>query len=244
MKTLLLIITILYKLITFLKSYLALCYAGLKKEHMKGSLKNLNLSGVILYRRDEHVVCTVHEKQLDLPNGGFKCVSALTVNEKCAFVCDRELRSITQFEIKTGNVLNTVNMEGEPGSISVNSNYLLLCDTKNSFLYLYDVTEGLTLLNSICVKNIDQLNGNNGGLSAFITEDDLIFVRNAESQLTLIDVNFEFRAHFSEFQAKLSSVTYVRGEANKNHMLIVGGSNGAAGKQQIFKLYAYAITLK
>jgi hypothetical protein len=216
------------------EQYLAICYSGLKKDQLKGTLKNLSPSGVLIYRRDEHVVCTVHERQLEIGNAqNFKSATSVAMTEKYLFVCDQELRSIFQFDINTRGLVNSVSLENaEPYSVSVNSTHLVVSDTLNSILYLYEA-HSLTVLNSICVKNIDKTQGS---LAVFISEDDLLFVRIGDNSIALIDINFELRAYFNEMQAKIGSIAYLKDQ--QNHMLVV---SGVAGKQ--FKLYGYNISL-
>jgi hypothetical protein len=212
--------------------HLAICYSGLKKDQLKGTLKNLSPSGVLIFKRDGYVVCTVHERHLEIGNDqSFKSPSGIAMTHKYLFVCDRELRSVFQFEMKTFALTNVTHLEnGEPNSLSVNSDHLLVSDALNSILYLYD-PHSLTTLNTASVKSIDKTQG---ALGVFINEDDLIFVRISESQLALIDINFELRAYFTEIQAKISSVTYLKDQ--QNHMLVVGGVSGKHSK-----LYGFSV---
>ena len=49
------------------ETYFAVSYSGpLKKEQSKGIWKNLPNAGVILFTRQEYVICSVHDKIIDL----------------------------------------------------------------------------------------------------------------------------------------------------------------------------------
>ncbi len=63
------------KAISASQNYFAVSYFGpLKKEQSKGIWKNLPNSGVILFTRQEFVVCSIHDKIIDLSrnNESFK----------------------------------------------------------------------------------------------------------------------------------------------------------------------------
>jgi hypothetical protein len=216
------------------EQHLAICYAGLKKEQLKGAFKNLSSSGVLLYKRDDHVVCSVHERHIETGGSGqFKSPTSLAMTDKYLYVCDRELKTLFQFDVKTSGVVNSVTLaHSDPNSMSLNASNLIVSDALNSNVYLYD-TQNLTLLNSVCVKNIDKTQG---AMDVYINEEDMIFLRVSESQLAMIDINFELRAYFTEIQTKINSLVYLKDQ--QAHMLVVGG---VTGKQ--FKLYGYAISL-
>jgi hypothetical protein len=68
-------------------SYFAVSYSGLKKEQMKGTFKNLNPTGVILYRREQYVVCTIYDKVIELKGNdeAFKSPTGLAMTNKYNF---------------------------------------------------------------------------------------------------------------------------------------------------------------
>lgn len=219
-------------------SYLAVAFSGLKKEQLKGTFKNMNPSGIVLFRRDEHVVCSIHEKCIDLNkqddnnNVSFKSLSGIALNDKYLFACDTELRSIYQFDIRNGSLIKTALInDGQPTSITINDNYLLFNDSINSLIYVFDVNT-LNLYSSINLKDLDQLNGR---FDLMITEtDNYLFVKHSDNQLCLFDSNLEKRAFFNEIQYKILGFTMLKD--NVNHMLVVGSLN--TSKQQ-FKLHGY-----
>lgn len=215
--------------------YLALAYSGLKKEQLKGTLKNMNPSGVMLFRRDQHVVCSVYEKVIELGQAqNFRSLSGIALTEKFLFVCDRELRSVFKFDIKTKTLLKTTVLpDGDPFSISVNGSCVIVTCALNSVLYLFDA-ESLEQINSVGLKTIDQVNG---ALNSVLTEDNLIFIRNAENQIALLNSNLEQRAYFNEIPAKITNVSLICPEKSNDQMLVVGAINS---KQQ-FKLFGYTI---
>jgi hypothetical protein len=219
-------------------SYLAVAYSGLKKEQLKGTFKNMNPSGIVLFRRDEHVVCSIQEKCIDLNkqddnnNMSFKCLSGIALNDKYLFACDTELRSIYQFDIRNGSLIKTALInDGQPTSITINENYLLFNDSINSLIYVFDINT-LNLYSSINLKDLDQMNGR---FDLMITEtDNYLFVKHADNQLCLFDSNLEKRAFYNEIQFKILGFTMLKD--NLNHMLVIGSLN--MSKQQ-FKLHGY-----
>ena len=213
-------------------SYVAVAYSSLKKDQLKGTFKNANPAGVILYKREQHVVCTVHEKMVDLSkNESFKNINSIALSDKHLFVCEKELRSVLQYDLKTGNLLKTaVIANGEPYSISVNSSYVCVTDQVNSNLYVFSV-DNLEQISGVSLKPIDQVNG---ALNVLITDENLIFVKTSDNQVTLLDSTLEHRACFNEIQFRVIDMALIKD--NSNQMLIVGCMNN---KSQ-YKLFGYA----
>jgi hypothetical protein len=209
--------------------YVAVAYSSLKKDQLKGALKYMNPSGVVLYRREQHVVCSVHEKQIELgKNESFKTINGIALTDKYAFVCEKETRIIYQFDLKNGRLLNSAELDGEPYSISANQAFFCVTDSANSILYMFN-SENLETINTAIIKSIDQLNGQ---MSVLLTEENLIFIRNADNQITLLNSKFEHCAYFNEIQARLINITLLK---DSNQMLVIACQNN---KQQ-FKLLSY-----
>lgn len=221
------------KCISANSSYLAVGYSGLRKEQLRGNLKNLNTSGIFLYRRDQHVICSVYEKAIDLgKNESFKSVSGIALTETCLYACDKDLRTIYKFDLKTGALIKTTSIrDGELTNMSINSSCLTVLDSVNSNLYLFDL-DNLSQIKSANMGRIDQLNGQ---MMASISQDNVLFLKNAENQITLLDSGLEAQACFNEIQAKILSLSLVKDA--QNEMLVVGAINSS--KQ--FRLLGYAI---
>lgn len=213
--------------------YLAVAYAAVKKEQMKGSLKSMNSTGVLLFGRDEHVICSVFEKQIEIGKGdSFKNITSLAMNEMSLFAADRDLKAVYQFDLSTSSVVKKINMsDGLPTSLSLNQSYLMAIDALHSILYVFDL-QSLELVSSVSLKTIDQLNG---ALNGIITEENLIFVRNSEYQITLLDNNLEPVTVFNEVQAKLTTLAMLR--EHPNQMIAIGGVNS---KSQ-YKIFGYTV---
>jgi hypothetical protein len=210
--------------------YVCVAYSGLKKEQMKGALKNMNPSGIFLYRREQHVVCSVHEKQIELgKNESFKTINGIALTDKYLFVCEKESSCIYQFDVKSGLIINSAQLDGEPSSIAANQlGCLCVMDSANSILYMFN-SENLQTMNSVDLKTVDQINGL---ISVFLTDENLIFVRNAENQIVLLNANLEICAYFNEISGRLINMTLVK---DQNQMLVIACQNS---KQQ-FKLLGY-----
>lgn len=209
--------------------YVAVAYSNLKKEQLKGALKNVNPSGIFLYRREQHVVCSVHEKQLELgKNECFKTINGLALTDKYAFVCEKETSIVYKFDLKSGQMIKSLELDGEPYSISANQSQFCVVDSANSYLYLFD-NETLDTLSSAVVKSIDQLNGN---MSILLTEENFVFIKNADNQMTLLNSKLEQCAYFNEMPGRLISISLVK---DNNQMLVIACQNN----NKHFKLLSY-----
>lgn len=216
------------------QNYFAVSYSGLKKEQMKGTFKNMKPSGVVLYRRENFVVCTIFDKAIELKeaNESFKSPSGLAMTSTHLLVCDRELKSIFKFDIKTGKLTHRAKLtEGEPNSLSINGSKMIVTDCTLSNLYVFDL-ETFSQLKSLSLKTIDQISGQ---FATVLTEEDLIFIKNSEHQLSLLDQNLQQRAYFNEIQARILNIAMVR--QTQNTMLVIGCVNN---KQQ-YKLFGYIV---
>lgn len=78
---------------------------------MKHMLKNLKPSGILLYTRDRHMVCSKYDRSIDLPDTGFKQPSGLAMSAQFVFVCDKELASVFKIEIASGVVLQSIGLK-------------------------------------------------------------------------------------------------------------------------------------
>lgn len=188
-------------------------------------------TGIILYGRDQHVVCSIYEKLLDLgKNDSFRSLTSVALTDSTIFASDREARCIYELDLTTGSLMKTISIDGQPMSLSLNQHFLLAVDSQNSIVYLFD-RASLATVGSASLKSVDQVNG---ALNAVISEDNLVFVRNSESQITLLDGNLEPKAAFNEIQARLTNLAIIR---DQNYMMAIGGVNN---KQQ-FKIFGYMV---
>ncbi len=205
---------------------------GNLNSHFPGTFKNLNPTGVILYRRENYVVCTIYDKVIELKGDeAFKCPTALAMTNKYLLVCDKELKSVFKFDVKTSQLVQRANLlDGEPSSISINGNKFVITDSLNSIIYQFDL-ETFTQLKSISIKQIDQING---AFNTILTDEDLIFIKNSENQLTLLDNGLQQRTYFNEIQARIQNIAFIK---QNNQMLIIGCINN---KQQ-YKLFGYIV---
>ena len=210
--------------------YVAVAYSGLKKEQLKGSLKTMSPSGVLLYRREQHVVCSVYEKQVVLSKSDcFKTLNAIALTDSYLFVCEKETSNVYKFEVKSGSIINTAQLDGEPFSVSANQTHCCVLDSANSNLYIFE-NETLESVAATSVKDIDQLAGQ---MSVVLSDENLVFVKNSANQIALLNDKLEYQAYFNEIQAKLINITLVRD--NLNQMLVIACQNS---KQQC-KLAGY-----
>ncbi len=217
--------------------YFAVAYSGLtKKEQSKGLFKNLQPSGIVLYRRENYVVCTVHDKVIELKeaNQSFKSPSGLAMTDTHLFVCDKELKSVLKFDLKTGALVNRAKLtEGEPNALTIKGNKLFVSDCVLSHIYVFD-TETFSQLKSASIKQLDQIGGQ---FMMAVTDDELLFVKNSDSQVALLDQNLKPRAFFNELAARVLSVASLVGSQGSGLMLVIGCVNS---KQQ-YKLYGYVV---
>lgn len=193
----------------------------------------MSSSGIVLYGRNEHVVCSIYEKLIDLSNGkdsssssGFRSLSSIALTESTVLVGDREARAVYEMDLATGTLVRTLNIDGQPVSLSLNAQFLVCVDAQNSLVYVFErASLGLVVMSSASVK---------GGIEqALITEDNLIFVRAADSgQVTLLDGSLEHRATFNEIQARVTNMALIR---DQNCLLAIGGINN----RQQFKIFGY-----
>lgn len=220
------------KCIAVNSNYLAVGYNVAKKEQLKGSLKGMNLSGIVLFTRQQQIICSVHDKSIELPNESFKSIIGTAMNEEHLFAIDRELHSLFKFNIKSGQLLKRVNFQNaDLAFISLNSSFLTITNSQSSLLHLIDINS-LNQIKNASLKQIDQLNGN---LSSFTLQENLIFVKNSERQLSILDSNLELMACFNEIQFKITSFCIISDQ--NNQLLIIGTIN----EKNQFKLLGYSI---
>lgn len=200
-------------------------------------------TGIVLYGRNEHVVCSIYEKLINLNpsvadkasigggesglGGGFRNLSSIALTDTTVLVGDRDARAVYEIEISTGSLLRTLNIDGQPVSLSLSQRYLACVDAQNSIVYVFDRTSlEMCAMSGVIKGGVEQ---------AVITEDNLIFVRAADSGLVaLLDANLELKATFGEIQARVTNMALI---CDQNCLLAIGGVNN---KQQ-FKIFGYMV---
>ncbi len=214
------------------ENYFAVAYSGtLKKDQMKGVWKNASPNGVMLFLRQQFVVLSIHDRIMELKNNeSFKQPTGLALTDKYLFVCDKELKSVFKFDLKTFSLIQRIPFKDtDPYSVCISKESFIVTDTK-SLMYMFDI-ESCAQQKSTSLKLIDQIN------SSFTTvsnNDGLLFVKNSENQLCLLDSDLEQRAFFNQIQAKILSIAFLN---QPGQMLIIGCVNSS--KQN--KLYSYVI---
>lgn len=212
--------------------YFAVGYNVAKKEQLKGSFKGLNLSGIVLFTRQQQIIVTVHDKSIELPNESFKSVVGISMNEEHLFTIDRELNSLFKFNIKNGQLEKRISFQNaDLAFISLNNSFLTITNSQNSVLHLIDI-KNLNQIKSASLLQNDQLNGN---LNTITLPENLILVKNSERQLSILDSNFELMACFNEIQFKIISFSLISDK--NNQFLIIGVIN----EKNQFKLLGYSI---
>lgn len=119
--------------------YLAVAFAGLKKDQLKGSsLKNVatavNSTGIVLYGRDQHVVCSIHEKLIDLPDKSLpdNCTISIALTEGASlFAAERSTGRIYEIDLTTSSLMRTVSIDGgHPMSIGKENHFVQMGQTR------------------------------------------------------------------------------------------------------------------
>lgn len=155
------------------KNYFGITYSDLNKHQLKN--KNYKANGCMLFRRDSDIISFMDEIIIELDEKeDFKGPVGIALNEDYLFVCDKTLRSIFKIDLKKRTVLIKVNVfDGEPYKISINRNYVVVTDTYQHHLNIYDIED------MVLIKNlfIDQPDARNGPYGVSITDDNLIFLK-------------------------------------------------------------------
>lgn len=192
----------------------------------------MSSTGIVLYGRNEHVVCSIYEKLIDLNNNenkqqAFRSLSSIALTETTVLVGDREARAVYEIDLTSGNLMRTLTIDGQPISLSLNQQFLVCVDGQNSIVYVFDrASLGVVVMSGAMKGGVEQ---------AVITDDNLIFIRAADSgQVTLLDGSLEYRAAFNEIQARVTNLALIR---DQNCLLAIGGANN---KQQ-FKIFGYMV---
>lgn len=216
--------------------YLAVAYSGLKKEQLKGALKNMSSTGIILYGRDQHVVCSIYEKLLDITksssdSSSFRNLSSVALTDTTCLAADKDARCIYEIDLASSTLMRTLTLDGQPVSVSVNRQLVACADALNSLVYLFDRA-------SLATVGRSQAPIKSGVEQVLLSDDNLVFVRGGANesggQVSLLDGSLEAKATFGEIQARVTNLALIR---DQNCLLAIGGMNS---KQQ-FKIYGYMV---
>ena len=186
-------------------------------------------SGVVLYRKDGERIDFSNEKIIDI-GYEFKNPNGIAVNNDYVFVCDRELRVVFKIDIKSGNLIKRIDIpNGEPYKISLNKNYVVVTDIVQHSLNVYEI-ETLSALKNLIIEQPD---GRNGPFTVFITDDNIIFIKNyQDSQLIVFNFDLNNKYVFKKIKDQIQGLTVLQAY---NQMLIVGVTE----KVESYKLLCY-----
>jgi hypothetical protein len=200
-------------------SFFALTYSiAVDKDKKFLKDKKLKPNGVLLYPRDQHVINFKEPKFIQLNTGEeFVAPIGISMNENYAFICDRGLKALFKFDIRRSDCLRRINIDGEPYKLSINKNYLILSDTLNHHLNLYD-TENLGLIKYVFLEQAD---GKNGPFTVHLSSDNVVFYKNQiAAQLSFLDINLEDNNIFSKIKDQIQGFTVM--ECATNQILVTG----------------------
>ena len=208
--------------------YIGVTFTNLNKKYLKN--KQLRPSGVVLYRKDGERVDFSNEKIIDI-GYEFKNPNGIAMNNDYVFVCDRELRAVFKIDIKSGNLIKRIDIpNGEPYKISLNKNYVVVTDIVQHSLNVYEI-ETLSALKNLIIEQPD---GRNGPFTVFITDDNIIFIKNyQDSQLIVFNFDLNNKYVFKKIKGQIQGLTVLQ---VYNQMLVVGITE----KRQSYKLLCYA----
>ena len=216
-------------------SFFALTYSINQEKEKKflSKEKKLKPNGVALYTREKHVINFKEPLIIESSHGeSFESPVGIALNEAHVFVCDSKLKTIFKFDIRRSECLRRIRLTdgGEPYKLSLNQNYLILSDTLNHNLNLYDA-DNLGLIKSLF---IDQADRKNGPYTVHLTSDNCIFYKNhVAGQLSLIDVDLQSNHVFNRIEDQIQGFTVI--ECSNNQILVVG----CIEKNNRFKLVCY-----
>jgi hypothetical protein len=199
----------------------ALTYAQLEKKHYKiDMLKKLKPSGVLLFKRDLSTVCTMYDRAFEVGSDwpqSFQTPIGVALDAANLYVCDSTLKCIFKFRIDNGVMLQCVSVpSGEPFKLSVNKNFLIMSDTRQHKLCLYELNT-LRELKSVYINS-----DSSGPYGVCISDDNLIFVKNhAYGGLALLDVSLNLRGSFSKLD-KVNVFSFAMLELSTNQTLVIG----------------------
>jgi hypothetical protein len=199
----------------------AVSYALLEKKHYKiDMMKKLKPSGVLLFKRDMGTLCTMYDRALDVGSGSsesFQNPIGVALDAAHLYVCDSTLKCIFKFRIDNGAMLQSVSMPHcEPFKLSVNKSFLVMTDTRQHKVCLFEMST-LRELKSAYINS-----DNSGPFGVYITDDNLIFVKNhAYGGLAILDVSLNLKGSFAKLD-KANIFSFAMLELSTNQTLIIG----------------------
>ena len=188
--------------------YFGIIFADLESKYYKKIDKNNTLSsGVLLFKKDnDKIDVSKYDKLLNILNN-FKLPNSLSLNEDYAFVCDKELKAVFKININNGQLIEKITFDkGIPSYCSINHNYILISDTLNHKLCLFDINN---LKNNISNQQLDNYDGNEGPHNVYLTNNNhIIYKYYKDSQLVVTDVNFSDNILFNDLDFKVDSFSF------------------------------------
>jgi hypothetical protein len=213
------------------QNYFGVTFSELEPKQLKN--KRYKQNGVVLFARDLSIINFTGEIIYELKNGeAFVAPIGIAINDESLFVCDKALKAVFKFNLKTKEVTNRINMDGggEPYKLSVNRDFLVVTDPVTHLLKLFNANT-FALIKNLA---IDQPDKRNGPFTVAITSDNIIFFKNyAESQLTFVDMNLSNEQVFTRITENIQGFTIL--ENGHSQTLVIGCTD----KKNNFKLVCF-----
>jgi hypothetical protein len=213
------------------QTHFGITYSDLDAKQLKN--KRYKQNGVVLFARDLNIINFSGEILYELKNGeSFVAPIGIAINDDSVFVCDKAMKAVFKFNLKTRDVVNRINMEGggEPYKLSVNRNFLVVTDPITHQLRLFNADTFAQIKNLY----IDQPDKRNGPFTVAITSDNIIFFKNyAESQLTFVDATLSNEQVFSRITENIQGFTILENGATQTLVI------GCTDKKNNFKLVCF-----
>lgn len=201
------------------KDYFALTYSNLKSSDMRNKNRNLKPSGVFIYNRDRHMLLKKCDIAIEVPDTGFKNPRGIALDMTFMYVCDQELGAVFKFDIESGQMVNSINIpNGYPSKCSINMNYLVLTDTINHEISVYDI-QNFTKQSSKSVESSSYADA--GPFDVILTDDNLIIYK-LHSDFKLVATDVDLKEEFSFENIRTSILGYCMLEVPGRQALVIG----------------------
>mgnify|MGYP001810704608 CR=1 FL=1 len=248
--------------------FMAITLTDLNKEQMKSIYKKYKLKnmehkcGIMLFKMDSSLTNPKFDRLIDLNKyGGFKSPSGIgLLDPSLLFVCDRETRCVLKIDIKSGDLVQHIQLnEADPTGICLlERKYLIVADSFRHELSLYDADK---LIKLRATKLSDEFQSFNGPYDITVLQrssqqqqqqqqqqqdDYLLFVKNrADTKVLIYDMSFNLYNYFEYEHSNLQGIASIANmKSNRNDLLILGvnypsnnvaaavnnGSNGKSSK--------------
>lgn len=176
---------------------------------LKGMMKGQKSCGVLLFKRDRHMLNTKLDKSLDVvPNTGFVKPSGIALNSQFIFVCDKDLATVFKIDVTSGDLIQKVNIqEGNAYKCSINECYLLVADSMKCAMKILDIND-LKVVNE---KVLQLERSASGPCEVLLCENNLVFFKsNKESDLMVTDITLEKQVVFRHLNDSILGFTMIQ----------------------------------